>query len=660
MSTKKKTRKHHSKDLLKTAIDQVVNKKFLTNNVADSMNIPRATLRRHVKLAKDRGLPTLQPPEEGTLQEIIMNLCSTFYWIAATKFKQLLFEHKVRKLTEFKKFVKTHDCFTIFKCQHYFYNRTLQELTTNYTLSETKAFFDDFAETLDNLHIAPGDIYDVDAISIGVIKTNSSSSMHLKGKNYCIDEFAPKLVVLNSANAQGRFVPPFFVANRKETRKFINDLEPGMVACVTSANRLTAKMFIEWLHHFNDFAKPSSHKPVLLIVDNSMWHVSISAYQYCQKHFIKLHVLPPHTAKRMHPLEQSLNKLLKKACQEEASRYLLDNPKTKITTHDLVRFYIKSFNKVNEAHLCAMGFVSCGIYPPDQVKFRVTFRQDTKPLDESDPCYEENLLNIHETQAGVLKINYENFGIRDKGPAVFVKPDFIRFSSSSNKNVATTVSQLLLSMTCGLPVSHVLNQSVPVPVPTQKLVPKIFFKHDKNFAVNVNQETSNVSVTLKRSTTHNNCAGQCSSDNLEDSGQVRGLKIKVTKTPNKAYSKRSQPHSTTAKSKKSKRENDKTSETPEDSFRVMNSKEAQTDSSPFQINVLPSISISPDRGIDLPEPEDKPNQLLNIKLENTDYRKYGHFFVTHEEIDLPVDIIKTEEVDLLADIIKTEEDDFED
>lgn len=130
-----------------------------------------------------------------------------------------------------------------------------------------------------------------------------------------------------------------------------------MVTCVTPSNRLTVEMFIEWLHHFIDFAKPSAQKPVLMIVDNSMWHVSISAYQYCQKHFIKLHVLPPPTANRMHPLAQSLNKLLKKACQEEASRYLLSTPVNKITTRGLVRFYIISFNGINEPHLCARGFV---------------------------------------------------------------------------------------------------------------------------------------------------------------------------------------------------------------------------------------------------------------------------------------------------------------
>lgn len=635
--SRKPKKSKYSEELLKTAVDHVVNKKFLTKHVADSFNIPRPTLQRHVQLAKQQGLPTLRPPEAGTLQEIVMNLCVTFYWITASKLKQLMFEYELVKLTDFQTFIKSHICFARFICNQYFYNRTLQGVTTNYTLSETKAFFDDFGDNITKLKIVPSNIYDIDEISIGIVKTTSKSIICVNGKNYYVDQNAPQLVVINSANAEGRYVPPFFVAKKNEVRKFIEHLEPGMVACETPSNRLTAEIFIEWLHHFKDFAKPSAHKVVVLILDNSMWHVSISAYQYCQKHFIKIHVLPPHTAKRMHPLEQSLNKLLRKTCQEEASRYLLNNPEKTITVRDLVRFYITSFKAANEAHRCAKGFVSCGIYPPNPMQFRITFNQDTKPLDENNPSHEGRLLNIHETRTGILKFDYECFGKRDRASAVFVKPEFIQFSSSSNKNVATTISQLLLSTTRGLPVSNFMNQVVSTPVTTKKLVPIIISKYIKNTespkpksAVNVTQTITSVSGVSTTSPAHFD--EQASAHNLEPSGKFHDFQIKVLKTSDKAYSKSdSQPDSAISKTRKTK---------CGDSIQIMSSKEVQTDLLQFKISVLPSISIFPEIEVNTSESKDIPNELvkvLNIKEEPMTEENL------HEAIDLPIDTIKTEE-----------------
>lgn len=625
----------YTEEQLKSAVDHVVNQKFSLKIVAERFNIPRPTLRRHVRLALQRGLPTLQPPEPGTLQEIVMNLCVTFYWITASKLKQLMFEYEMAKLTDFQSFMKSHDCFARFICQQYFYSRTLQGVTTNYTLSETKAFFDDFRGEIDKLNIAPSNIYDVDEISMGVVKTTSKSIICVNGKNYYVDKNTPQLIVINSANAEGVYVPPFLVAKKSEVRKFIEDLEPGMAACEMPSNRLTAEIFIEWLHHFKDFAKPSEQQPVMLIVDNSMWHVSISAYQYCQKHFIKLHVLPPHTAKRMHPLEQSLNKLLRKACQEEASRYLLNKPKNNVTVRNLVRFYITSYNKANQAYLCARGFVSCGIYPPNPMQFRMTFNQDTKPLDESNLSHGERL--IHETQAGILKFDYESSGIRDKGAAVFVKPQFIHFSSSSNKNVATTISQLLLSSPRGFPVTNFLNRPVSTPVTTKKLVPIIISKYIKitestksKSTVNVNQKISNVSLLGKISTTHPD--EPSSSHNLETSVPFHDYKIKVVKTPDQAYSKSdSQPDTAILKTTNTK---------CIDSIQGMSSKEVQTDLLQFKISVLPSMSIFPEIGMIKSESKDIPDEfdeILNIKEEPQSEKSL------HEEVDLPIDIIKTEE-----------------
>lgn len=78
-------------------------------------------------------------------------------------------------------------------------------LTRNYTLSEAKAFFDDFKVTYNKLKLAPSDIYDADEISIGVVKTMSKAIRCINGKNYYDDKNAPQLIVINSASTEGRY-----------------------------------------------------------------------------------------------------------------------------------------------------------------------------------------------------------------------------------------------------------------------------------------------------------------------------------------------------------------------------------------------------------------------------------------------------------------------
>lgn len=73
----------------------------------------------------------------------------------------------------------------------------------------------------------------------------------------------------------------------------------NMIAAVNDSSWINENLFVDWLHHFISFAKPTKEKPILLILDNHESHVSLDCYLLCRQNGIILLSLPPHTSHRM-------------------------------------------------------------------------------------------------------------------------------------------------------------------------------------------------------------------------------------------------------------------------------------------------------------------------------------------------------------------------
>ena len=71
-------------------------------------------------------------------------------------------------------------------------------------------------------------------------------------------------------------------------------------------------IFLEWIKHFIQHAKPSQEERVLLILDGHESHThNIEALELASKSGVIMLSLPPHTSHRMHPLDLTFFKLLK-------------------------------------------------------------------------------------------------------------------------------------------------------------------------------------------------------------------------------------------------------------------------------------------------------------------------------------------------------------
>ncbi|KAF2899785.1 hypothetical protein ILUMI_06406 [Ignelater luminosus] len=138
---------------------------------------------------------------------------------------------------------------------------------------------------------------------------------------------------------------------------------------VSDSGLINENLFVDWLHHFITFAKPTIDSPVLLILNNHESHVSFSSYLLCRKNGIILLSLPPHTSHRLQPLDLTYFEPLKNAYNRERDLYMASNVYRRITQYDVLELFTKAYNRISNIEKAANGFQAAGILPLNPNQF---------------------------------------------------------------------------------------------------------------------------------------------------------------------------------------------------------------------------------------------------------------------------------------------------
>lgn len=86
-------------------------------------------------------------------------------------------------------------------------------------------------------------------------------------------------------NAQGNYIPPFFIFPRKKFHAhFIRDGPTGCVGAANGSGWMQEDEFLVFLRHFANHTKPSQESKVLLLLNKHASHVSVSALNFCKEH----------------------------------------------------------------------------------------------------------------------------------------------------------------------------------------------------------------------------------------------------------------------------------------------------------------------------------------------------------------------------------------
>nr|XP_023022966.1 uncharacterized protein LOC111511186 [Leptinotarsa decemlineata] len=232
---------------------------------------------------------------------------------------------------------------------------------------EISLFFELLGQLMEKHRFVPKNVYNSDETSISTIQT-PGKILATKGQKRVESiaswERGKNITLMCAMSAAGGYIPPMFIFPRKRLTSLLEKDGPAGALHKCSDNGwIIENLFLEWLVHFKQHAKPSADEPILLILDNHASHISLSIYKYCKFNHIHMLSLPPHTSQRMQPLDVSFFGPLKMAYKKECDLFLKSHLAEKITPYDVASLVRKAFNNVASISKGESGFRATGIFP---------------------------------------------------------------------------------------------------------------------------------------------------------------------------------------------------------------------------------------------------------------------------------------------------------
>jgi hypothetical protein len=144
------------------------------------------------------------------------------------------------------------------------------------------------------------------------------------------------VAMLAFVNAACLAIPSTFIYLVKNVnlKKMVN-LPDGLIPLATPSGWMTADLFLISLKHFVSLITVSQEKPILLILDDHISHISWPVVEYCKELGIILFTLPPHTPHITPPLGRGLFGHLKGELKHAHSGWMTLHPGKRISIYDV-------------------------------------------------------------------------------------------------------------------------------------------------------------------------------------------------------------------------------------------------------------------------------------------------------------------------------------
>lgn len=123
-------------------------------------------------------------------------------------------------------------------------------------------------------------------------------------------ESGRSITIICATNAAGNYIPSFFVFTRVHNLNalMINAFH-GYGSAGTKYRWSDNTIFMKWLKHFNNVAKPSIENPHIWILDGQYSHKSSDAVKFAKKNAIIIIMIPLHSTHKMQPLDRTFLKV---------------------------------------------------------------------------------------------------------------------------------------------------------------------------------------------------------------------------------------------------------------------------------------------------------------------------------------------------------------
>ncbi|GBL83386.1 hypothetical protein AVEN_110693-1 [Araneus ventricosus] len=227
--------------------------------------------------------------------------------------------------------------------------------------------------------------FNMDENGISIVPNRTPKVITPKGKKkkpvckISSAESCQTVIAVCCMSATRVFAPPTLILPRKRMNPLLyKDAPNGTLPLISDTGYMNSHLFIDWLKHFVQLAKPSTEDPVLLIADNLTSHCSLPAALFCRENHI---TFLTHTRHVLQPLDKCSFAPLKALYSSETEKCLVQYPGKAITLYKVLGIFQKAYSATAKVQLAEKAFRVTGIEP-------------NNPEIISDDCYYPSLATL--------------------------------------------------------------------------------------------------------------------------------------------------------------------------------------------------------------------------------------------------------------------------
>lgn len=381
---RKSTRQSWSPTSMLKAVEEVTNGNMGWLRASKLYGVPQATLRRHAlnknKLNKTgekqlgRFRPTFSADVERQLVEHIKLLESRFFGLTRNEVLELAYQLAVRNgfphFFNNEKKTAGKDWLREFRRRNPDISLRKPEATSAaraqaFNKPQVAKFFALLEDTLKKESIGQMRIYNADESGLSTVQRTQKIFATTGRKQVGAVTSAERgshVTVVCCVCSNGSFVPPALIFARKNIKKeLIDHAPPGTLGIPQESGWMTGPVFLQWLKHFQKYAKASQDDKVLLILDGHSSHKYLDALIYAKEQGIVLLCLPPHCTHRMQPLDVSFFGPLKTYYDQEITKWLKTHPGRVVTQFQVAALFNEAYGKTATVQNAIHGFAKPGI-----------------------------------------------------------------------------------------------------------------------------------------------------------------------------------------------------------------------------------------------------------------------------------------------------------
>ncbi|XP_023939021.2 uncharacterized protein LOC112046570 [Bicyclus anynana] len=384
-STIRKKRAQWTSQQMESAVKMVEKGILSTYTAAARYNIPRRTLRNHLKsgstIRKLGRSAILNTEQEAGLVRRIIRLADVGVPMTPKMLRVQAFSFcKIKKIPNtfndaknaagkkwLRLFLKRHPELARRKAQ--MMNPARAQKLNKYIVSD---HFSKYKSVLDRLGIEhkPESIYNIDEKNCRISLHHQQEVLTAKGKkrvHQIANEHAESVTVVGCGNAIGSAIPPMILFKGKRLKpEFQDNLPPGSLVKMTPKGSMTTETFIEFINHLNKYRTSG---PCLLIFDGAKCHLDFSIVEEAEKCGITLYCLPSNTTHELQPMDKSVYRSFEHHWDQELIKYINQHPERTLNKTSFNVILSQVWPKCMTISNISNGFRSTGLYPynPDAI-----------------------------------------------------------------------------------------------------------------------------------------------------------------------------------------------------------------------------------------------------------------------------------------------------